>query len=223
MGTQASSRYRDFVEWCKAGSRVLEIGCATGEFLAELSAGGYYTAGVEPSPECAAEARKVCPEVYVGMMEEAEYPAESFDAICMFHVLEHIESPVDALRWIWGKIKPHGLLYLEVPDVRYPYLGNLSRFFQTAHLWSFSLATLKAILAKAGFAVVWSRPLVEGKFLRVIARKEADIPEPSFPAHPWEDVQRNLRTWRWKWWLIYRWKQAVSRLIHAVKRRMMRA
>ena len=82
-----------------------------------------------------------------------------------------------------------GLIYLEVPDIQQPYCGNLSRFFQTAHLYSFSRDTLTAVLKKAGLCTIWSRRLVEGKFLRIIARKEAQEPgEIVFPVDDWRQV-----------------------------------
>jgi SAM-dependent methyltransferase len=205
MARQASDRFSDLAPHLKAGSSVLEIGCATGEFLAVLRQAGHLPTGVEASEACCDEARKVCAEVYAGIIEDQDFAAGRFDGICLSHVLEHLRYPLAELELMRKWLREDGLICLEVPDVQQPYWGNLSRFFQTAHLYAFSQDTLTAMLKKAGFCAIWSRRLVEGKFLRIIARKDDRQPrEIVFPVEDWRQARASLRAWRLQWLLWYK-------------------
>ena len=223
MYKQASSRYADLAIHLKAGSVVLEAGAATGEFLNVLKQNSHYPIGIELSPHCVAEARKVCKNVYMGSLEDQDFGEATVDAICLFHILEHLESPLDSLRQIRRWLRPAGILFVEVPDVRQPYWGNLSRFFQVAHLYSFSEHTLAACLGRAGFMVTWRRRFIEGKFLRMIARKSAPDTAVlgSLPIEGWKDVQTHLSRWRIRWCLFFKWKTFLDRLFSAIRRRVL--
>ena len=223
MAAQAADRFADLEPHLGAHSAVLEIGCATGEFLAILRGAGHSPTGVEASEACCVEARKVCDNVRLGVIEDQDFAAGSFDAICLSHVLEHLRYPVATLELMRRWLRDGGRISLEVPDVRQPYWGNLSRFFQTAHLYSFSQGTLTAALAKAGFRTLWSRRLVEGKFLRVVACKDEHQPrEVAFPVDGWREVVAATRAWRRKWLFWYKplpYVRAIARRLGVRRRR----
>lgn len=71
--------------------RLLEIGCGNGRFLASFRELGWEVVGLEPDPDAARIAReKFGIEVYQETLEKAELPEASFDAVIMWHVIEHI-------------------------------------------------------------------------------------------------------------------------------------
>lgn len=53
--------------------------------------------------------------IFSGTIESSEF-GEDYDAIFLVHVLEHLESPIDALKQISQWLKPSGFLYLMVPN-----------------------------------------------------------------------------------------------------------
>lgn len=81
-----------------AGSRVLDIGCGSGEFAADLSARGYRVVGIEPQESRVAEARARCPECefMVAGAEALPFADSSFDAAVMIYALHHV--PVQLMR-----------------------------------------------------------------------------------------------------------------------------
>ena len=97
---------------------LLEIGCGAGALLVDLSRKGFHCVGLETSPLALEMATNIssassvnhdvlsCPDVSWG---------ETFDTVCAFDVLEHIDDDVAALsNWIsW--IKPGGSILLSVP------------------------------------------------------------------------------------------------------------
>jgi SAM-dependent methyltransferase len=68
-------------------------------------------------------------------------------------VLEHLRDPVAALRRIAAWLKPDGLLYLSVPDMRPNAKPSFERF-HFAHVHGFTPETLRASAAAAGLVPV---------------------------------------------------------------------
>jgi SAM-dependent methyltransferase len=98
-----------------SGTRVLDVGCGTGEFL-RLARSRYGASchGVDIDPVLADEARR--PGVTVTVGELSSLPAEErFDLITMFHVLEHLTDPERTLAAALERLRPGGHLCVEMP------------------------------------------------------------------------------------------------------------
>jgi SAM-dependent methyltransferase len=97
---------------------LLDVGCATGDFLAAMRAhAGWRVRGREPHPGAVAQARErhglVVDE---GDAEDLPYDASTFDVVTMWDVLEHVRDPVSTLRRVQRILRPGGLLVLSVPN-----------------------------------------------------------------------------------------------------------
>ena len=55
--------------------------------------------------------------VYTQPLEECHFAEQYFDAVILWHVLEHLDHPQTTLALISRVLKPGGLLYLEVPNL----------------------------------------------------------------------------------------------------------
>ena len=128
--------------------RMLDVGCGNG---AALRAFGrlrplWSMAGTElderSRPEIEAidhvEALYTCPI--------DDVPGE-FDLISLVHVLEHIPRPVPFLEGLHRKLRPGGVLFVEVPDHR----QNPFDLLITDHSTHFSRLSLPSVLRAAGF------------------------------------------------------------------------
>ena len=138
--------------------RVLEIGCATGHFLAGLGTLVTERVGVEFNESHAQYARqRLDIEVYTDPIEETDRPKGSFDFVFMFHVLEHVEDPVGLLRTLRDYLAPGGKLYVEVPNVNDALLSDYKAtayadfYYREPHLFYFSPATFQEVATRAGF------------------------------------------------------------------------
>lgn len=95
--------------------RLLDVGCATGEFLAMARDYGFDVRGLEVSDFASARAREKGLNVTQGTLDVFENSDQRFDVITCSHVLEHLPSPRLALQQMHDLLGPKGLLYIEVP------------------------------------------------------------------------------------------------------------
>src|SRR5207247_1170379 len=91
---------------------MLEIGCGNGFFLMQARAQGYRDVrGVEPSRS----AIKLAPpeirdRIVCAMMQPGLFPEATFDAICLFQVLDHIFDPAKLVETCFRILKPGGFV-----------------------------------------------------------------------------------------------------------------
>ncbi|MBI3948857.1 MAG: methyltransferase domain-containing protein [Acidobacteria bacterium] len=150
-------RLRRLQRFISAG-RLLEIGCASGEFLRLAAHAGFDVEGIEPEPITSARARDSFGlNVMTGTLAEAAYPADSFDAVVLFHVLEHLDSPRQTVTEIHRILKPGGTLAIETPTIDtiwFRLLGSRWRQLIPDHYFFFTPHTLSRLLETVGFRVL---------------------------------------------------------------------
>src|SRR6185312_5932019 len=134
---------------------ILDVGCATGGLLACLAAAGYTRLlGCDPSPACAAAARRLHGiEVLALDIGQLAQTGRRFDVILAVGVLEHLHEVGAAVDGLAGLLNPGGLVYCAQPDteafaacVNAPY-----QQFSTEHVVFFSEASLGRLMAERGF------------------------------------------------------------------------
>jgi hypothetical protein len=112
--------------------------------------------GIEPAAvlcQRAAAALGGRGEVICGVLEDAPAHLTGFDAVTLWDVLEHVESPVDFLRACVERLKPGGHLLVNVPDLEsFParMMGARWPLLLPEHLNYFSQASLRRCAARAG-------------------------------------------------------------------------
>jgi 2-polyprenyl-3-methyl-5-hydroxy-6-metoxy-1,4-benzoquinol methylase len=96
--------------------RALDLGAGFGDFLAELRTRGWQVTGTEVSEDAVARAGKRGIELQLGQPEELKFPAESFDLVTMWHVLEHLPFPGHTLDECARLLRPGGVVVVAVPN-----------------------------------------------------------------------------------------------------------
>jgi SAM-dependent methyltransferase len=156
---EAGQRLSWLETWTPEGI-LLEVGCATGEFVNVAAEAGYDALGVEPSRWAAKIAREHGADVTEGLLSDwiAEYGGFTVDAIAMFHVLEHLETPTEILEECASILAGDGKLFLEVPNATCraaqsfdaSWAGWEFRF----HHWHHSPTSLRILFERAGLRVL---------------------------------------------------------------------
>jgi SAM-dependent methyltransferase len=141
----------------RPGSRVLDVGCGRGVILGALADRGFEVHGVEVSLDAARGADPRAEIRIAPRLADAGYAAAYFDEIVIWHVLEHLHDPKDALREAHRILRPGGRLVVAVPN----FSSWQARWTGAAwfhldlprHLWHFPLAALRRLLCDCGFEI----------------------------------------------------------------------
>lgn len=147
------------------GGTVAELGCGIGETAVAFAQAGFDVAAVDESGRAIDVLRSRYPRIswYCSRIEEflrCAAPA-SFDAITMFHVLEHLPEPRTIVRLARQALRGSGILVIEVPDSR----GGFARlrgpawgYCQHHHINYFDDRSLAKLCGQAGFRLAYRQP-----------------------------------------------------------------
>jgi 2-polyprenyl-3-methyl-5-hydroxy-6-metoxy-1,4-benzoquinol methylase len=157
---------RAFLKWVEhfqsQPGRLLDVGCASGMFVAVADQSGWHVTGLEVSSWAIERAQQRCPRgtFVTGLLEDQHFAPASFDAITLWDVLEHVHSPREAVRQVSEWLTPQGWLFLNVPDAQSwvaRLMGRRWVLLLREHLCYFSRDTLAALLSQQGFELVHAR------------------------------------------------------------------
>lgn len=138
--------------------RVLDVGCGRGHLLDAFRRRGWDVQGVELDERSAAHARDVLGiPVHVGPPGSEVWPEGYFDAVVLWHVLEHLPDPEATLARVRRLLSPRGVLLVGVPDFGSPEArlarGGWFHLDVPRHLVHVSARWLATELEEAGFDV----------------------------------------------------------------------
>jgi SAM-dependent methyltransferase len=137
---------------------LLEIGSYQGEFLCLARERGYQVTGLEPNASLAERAKLRYPDMTIQsqFLRDAEFKSDSFDLVCLFHVIEHMNYPLEELNEIYRILKPGGVAVIETPrydTIWFKLLKERERSVIPEHFYFFTRPSLSAMAKKAGFTV----------------------------------------------------------------------
>jgi len=155
--------------------RLLDVGCALGDFLLEAKAAGWDVEGVEISAFAAQRARERGLRVSTGRLEDLDLPEASFDVITLYDAIEHMTDPVRTLAAVRRLLTPGGIVQLVTPNVGGLQARVLGRHWYHykpgEHLFYFAPNTLRATIERAGLRWDgWSRSASHLTFTYVFSR-----------------------------------------------------
>lgn len=139
--------------------RILDVGCGRGILPALMRDRGWDVHGLEFSETAARHARnELRIPVFVGDFLQSPYAEASFDAVVLWHVLEHVSDPVATIRKARQVLKPGGLLITAVPNFESLQARWTGRHWfhldVPRHYHHFGLAVLLRLLTSNGFSIL---------------------------------------------------------------------
>ena len=131
--------------------RILDIGAGTGDFLLTAQENGWQTIGVEPS----LRAKGIAIKKGISFVEDTkELESHSFDAITMWHVLEHVPDLDAQIKELKRLLKQNGTLIIAVPNYKSFDAKHYGAFWAAydvpIHFWHFSKKAIQMLFAKEG-------------------------------------------------------------------------
>ncbi len=145
-------------------AKLLDVGAGNGKYLSFMKNLGWDVSGIEPDRDAALVAeRTLGVPMYTEDFDSINLENEAYHAITMDHVIEHLESPSDALKKAWRLLKSNGVVVILTPNIRS--FGH--EYFQSAwlhldpprHFYLFSPKSLTEVVEKAGFEIVENRTI----------------------------------------------------------------
>jgi 2-polyprenyl-3-methyl-5-hydroxy-6-metoxy-1,4-benzoquinol methylase len=142
---------------------LLDVGAGTGAFSHTMEQGGWSVTGLEPD----SSARSTALAKYKLQLQTLEQlpdlsPA-SFDAITLWHVLEHVHDLHGYLHTFHRLLKPTGRLMIAVPNYTSHdaevYKANWAAYDVPRHLYHFSPKSMQVLLSEKGFIVESMKPM----------------------------------------------------------------
>jgi len=131
--------------------RLLDIGAGTGAFAAYMQEHGWETAGLEPDDAARERARAVHGLSLQPVEDLYSLPAESFDVITLWHVLEHVHALHPYLEQLKKLLKKGGRIFIAVPNYTSYDARKYGPFWAAydvpRHLYHFSPDAMERLLA----------------------------------------------------------------------------
>lgn len=157
----------------KTAGKLLDVGCGTGEFLAEMKLAGWQVEGLERDERAAKWAREQQQiPVTAGRVEQLTASTQQYDLITLWHVLEHLYRPGLALEILAQRLRNDGCLLIAVPNIAgvdaRVYKSNWVALDAPRHVNHFSLETLGRLAAKQGLTLRWWRQLPLDNFFNTL-------------------------------------------------------
>lgn len=142
-----------------APGSLLDVGCATGNYLAEMRRSGWQVWGVELQAEAAAYARqRFGLDVFQGDLLDGRFPENHFDMVTLWDVLEHTFNPLAIMCEVGRILRPGGLVAFSIPDPTSLWAQRFGPawigYDTPRHLYLFHGHSLHLLLEQAGFHLI---------------------------------------------------------------------
>lgn len=195
-----------------SSGKILDIGAGTGAFLNTMKESGWSVTGLEPDER----AREKANNLY-GL--ELHDPAElfilspqSFDAITLWHVLEHVHDLHDYMVQLKQLLKPNGILFIAVPnhtshDAKI-YKEHWAAYDVPRHLYHFSPTAITQLLLKHGLQLKEIKPMWYDSFYVSMLSEKYKTGKNNLPGAGWTGYVSN-------WKALFE-KERCSSLIYIV-------
>ena len=142
---------------------LLDVGCGTGAFVHEMQQRNWTVTGLEPD----AGAREIAKKLYnLDLKDQNELfhlSGSSFDAITLWHVLEHVHNLAGYIQQLKLLLKETGKLFIAVPnytslDAR-AYKEYWAAYDVPRHLYHFSPLSMQRLMEKNGLRITQYKPM----------------------------------------------------------------
>ncbi len=206
----------------KKGSKVLDIGCGTGQFLLELVLHGLNATGIDTFEEMDGIDEKIArarfaergltPVLVKGNASQMPFHDASFNLVTSFGMLEHIPPYVRGgmLREMFRVVRPGGYLFVIAgPNKFFPYDQHIPKILFANYLpRRMKIALAEKTGTRLLLNVPWSLtrkeirqaiPPNEAEMINLYSRflgMYSEVPSRSFSLHPFRLASYLKRTWR---------------------------
>ena len=147
----------------KTKGSLLDIGSGTGAFINEMKQHDWEVTGLEPD----ADARAMAKQLYDIDLNEMNrfnlFQANSFDAITLWHVMEHVHDLTAYVLQLKNLLKEKGRIFIAVPNYTSKdaaiYKEYWAAYDVPRHLYHFSPRSVEILMGKNGLKLLQYKPM----------------------------------------------------------------
>jgi 2-polyprenyl-3-methyl-5-hydroxy-6-metoxy-1,4-benzoquinol methylase len=142
---------------------VLDIGCGTGAFLNTMKIKGWNITGLEPDATARGKATDLYNIQPLSSEKLFELKPASYDAITMWHVLEHVHQLHNYIKQLELLLSPNGKIFIAVPNYTCydaaKYQQNWAAYDVPRHLYHFSPQSIQQLLTPYNLKLANIQPM----------------------------------------------------------------
>lgn len=162
----------------KSTGNLLEVGAGTGYFAATMQNAGWQVTALEPDAGAREIARQRAGLQLLPSEHLFELPANQFDVITLWHVLEHVHELSAYLQNFQRLLRKDGHLIIAVPNYTSPdaqhYGAHWAAYDVPRHLYHFSPNAMRKLLAAHRMEVVAIKPMwLDAFYVSLLSEKYA--------------------------------------------------
>jgi 2-polyprenyl-3-methyl-5-hydroxy-6-metoxy-1,4-benzoquinol methylase len=143
--------------------KLLDVGAGTGAFASFMQKAGWSVSGLEPDLDTIERAKQINQIDLQPVDKLFQLEGGSFDAITLWHVLEHVHGLHEYLEQFKKLLRPGGKLFIAVPNYTSYDAAVYGEFWAAydvpRHLYHFSPFAMKQLVTKHGFAIEGLLPM----------------------------------------------------------------
>lgn len=147
---------------CEIGE-LLDIGCGTGTFLNTMQTKGWNVTGLEPDADARHMAQKVYNIETRPSHELFSLPHQKFNAITLWHVLEHVHSLHEYMHQMKQLLATNGLIFIAVPNYTSKDAKSYGKYWAgydvPRHLYHFSPTAMHKLAELHGLKIIKMLPM----------------------------------------------------------------
>ncbi len=142
---------------------LLDVGAGTGAFASEMKKADWQVTGLEPDDDARNIAKAINKVSLQPITNFYTLPSNSFDAITMWHVLEHVHDLNNYIAKLKELLKKDGRLFVAVPNYTSIdaeiYAAHWAAYDVPRHLYHFSPKAMNTLMEKHGLQIESYKPM----------------------------------------------------------------
>ena len=179
--------------------KILDVGSGIGTFAHEMQTAGWDVTGLEPDEGARSVAQKQYGLQLQGVESFYQFGAGTFDAITLWHVLEHVHDLHPYVQQLKNIIKNTGKIFIAVPNYTSTDAAVYKEFWAAydvpRHLYHFSPRAINVLMEKNGLNVETYKPMWYDSFYISMLSSKYKSGRPHLLSSGWNGLRSNMSAW----------------------------
>jgi SAM-dependent methyltransferase len=176
---------------------LLDIGSGTGYFLSQAKAAGWQVTGTEPDAQARAMGEERVGERVLESIWDPYFATQAYDAITMWHVLEHVHLLNETFDWLHDHLNPTGRLVIAVPNPESEDAKKFGKYWAAydvpRHLYHFTKKAMTQLAGVHGFKVKHVTPMWFDSYYVSLLSSRYQHGQTKVPLSVWEGTLSNWK------------------------------